>query len=194
MMRKNCLSSIRQNGKSSAAALAVLLLCSGLLLADDQSIDFDGSVDFSRIKTFAFREGKALTNEPEINNTLFLKRLSKVIRAGLKAKGLEETSHAPDMLVDYSVSGLEYSVVGGTRGTRIPDAPGRRGVVIEGTGPQPVRFSEGTLIVDLIMRNNNQLVWRGVYRDEENNPSRLAKKLPVDAGKLMSEYPPKKKK
>jgi hypothetical protein len=193
-MRKNFSWSIRQNGKSSAAVLAALLLCSGLLLADDQSIDFDGSVDFSRIKTFAFREGKALTNEPEINNTLFLKRVLKVIRAGLTGKGLEERSNGADLLIDYSVAGLEYSVVGGTRGTRIPDAPGIRGAVIPGTGPQPVRFSEGTLIVDLTMRGSNQLVWRGVYRDEENNVSRLAKKLPVDAGKLMSEYPPKKRK
>ena len=38
------------------------------------------------------------------------------------------------------------------------------------------------------------LIWRGVYRDNEKNSSRFSEKLPADARKLLTEYPPKKKK
>jgi hypothetical protein len=37
------------------------------------------------------------------------------------------------------------------------------------------------------------LVWRGIYRDDEQNASKLSDRLPGDIKKLFEEYPPKKK-
>ena len=68
-----------------------------------------------------------------------------------------------------------------------------RGVVIPGTGLQSERYTEGTLVIELTTREPNALVWRGLYRDEERNGSKLSQKLPGDAKKLLSSYPPKKK-
>ena len=58
-----------------------------------------------------------------------------------------------------------------------------------GIGPQPVRFTEGTLVIDLVRPGGPNPVWRGVYRDEESTGSKLMLKLPEDAKKLIDRYP-----
>lgn len=177
------------------ALLAGLIVCSSLLFADDRTVDFDQQVDFSKIKTFNIRRGEVTSQKPELNNPLFAKKLGEAIRAELLAKGLKETADRPDVYVDYSIAGLDYSLVVNRPASRGPDGPnGRPGVVIQGAGPQPVRFTEGTLTVEMNIREPGTLIWRGQYRDEERNGSKLAQKLPVDAKKLLSDYPPKKKK
>ncbi len=40
-------------------------------------------------------------------------------------------------------------------------------------------FSEGTLVVDVLRRPGRELVWRGIYRDDEGNASKLFEKYPV---------------
>lgn len=176
------------------AVLAVVILCSSFLLADDHRVDFDEHTDFTKIRTFAFHEAKIDSQRPELNNSLFARRLGDAIRDVLKTKGLTETSSSPDLLVDYTVAGQDYSIVERHPDTRIPDFPGQRGTVIRGTGPESVRFSEGTLIIDMTLRETGALVWRGVYRDTESNGSKLAQKLPVHAKSVVAEYPPKTKK
>jgi hypothetical protein len=170
-----------------------LILSAAVLLADTQHINVDEQTDFSKIKTFHIREGKANTQKPELNNPLFLKTLGAAIRTELQKKGLEETAANPDVFVDYRIDGTEISTVrGGERGISIP-LPGLRGLGIPGTEPRPVRYSEGMLAIDITTREAKLLVWQGIYRDEESTGSKLAKKLPADAKKLLSKYPPKKK-
>jgi hypothetical protein len=55
------------------------------------------------------------------------------------------------------------------------------------------RFTEGTLVIDLLHREDRTLVWRGIYTDEESDAAKLSKKLTDDIKKLFQEYPPKKK-
>ena len=105
------------------ALLAALTFCSAILLADDRSVDFDATADFSKIKTFAIREGKVSSQKPELNNRLFVQKLAETIRAELAAKGLKETADRPDMFVDFSIAGLDYSIVGGQRAERVPGGP-----------------------------------------------------------------------
>jgi len=165
------------------------------LLADDRHVDVDANADFSRMKTFAIRESTINSQKPELNNRLFVQKLQEAIRGELTAKGLKETADRPDLFVDFSIAGMDYSIVERHPATRIPDGPGgQRGHVVEGTGPQSVLSSEGTLVIDMTANPSGGLVWRGMYRDEESSGPKLAKKLPRDAKKLLSEYPPKKKK
>ena len=148
-----------------------LMLSAVLLFADEHTVDFDRHTDFSMMKTFALREGKVDSPRPELNNTLMLKKIADAIRAELALKGLKETVNNPDIIVDYSVSGEDFT---------------------ESRGG-PISSSEGTLIVDLTKRDSRALVWRGVYRDSERNSTKLAQKLPGDVKKFLSEYPPKQK-
>jgi len=152
-------------------AAPALMLSAALLFADDHSVDFDRHTDFSTLKTFALRDGKVSSPRPELNNTLVMKKIADAIRTQLMAKGLKETLNAPDIVIDYSVSGQDFSEQRGG----------------------PASLSEGTLVVDLLKRVSGALIWRGVYRDSEKNNARLAQKLPEDVKKFMSEYPPKQK-
>ena len=173
--------------------LATLLLCSGLAVADDHTVNSDATVDFSTIKTFAIRETKSASQKYEFNNRLFLKKVAQIVRADLLKKGLEENPN-PDILIDFSISTRDYSTVENQRGFRVPDGPGgQRGYVVDGAGPQPKLFNEATISLDFTMRAKNALVWRGTYRDEEDSVSKLARTVPTDVEKLLSEYPPKKK-
>jgi hypothetical protein len=173
--------------------LATLLLCPVLALANDLTVNLDESVDFSAIKTFAIRERSA-SQTYEFNNRLFLKKVSGIVRAELVKKGLQETAANPDIFVDFSISTRDYNTVESQPGFRVPDGPGGRGYVVEGTGPQPRLFNEATISLDFAMPARNALVWRGTYRDEEDSVSKLARTVPTDVTKLLSEYPPKKKK
>lgn len=188
------------------AALALgLVLRSAELVADDHNIDFDSQTDFSKIKTFTIRPGRINSGRPELNNALVLKKIGDSIRAVLTSRGLKETADRPDVVVEFGASGLDYSVgpggrasaIGASRGDDRGRGRGERGGergVRDNQSSQHVDFSEGTLVIDLTAPAPGGLVWRGVYHDNEKNSTKLAKKFPDDAKKLLSAYPPKKKK
>jgi Domain of unknown function (DUF4136) len=180
-----------------ATALIALVLFSAPLSADDHIVDFDIRFDFSKVRTFAIRAGKVNSARAELNNSLVIQNLTATIRTALTARGLKETTARPDVFVDFSVDGQDYSVGpfgrasriegGGERGGR-----GRRGTV-DPESSDPPGFSEAALVVDLLASQPELLIWRGVYRDNERNASKLTQKLPDDAKKLIAEYPPKGK-
>jgi len=156
--------------------LAITVFLSPLLLADDHHIDFDNKVDFGLFKTFVFIDGKVDSRRPEINSQLTLKAVGDAIRSELSLKGMTETQQNADLAVTFSISSLPL-----------------RG----GTGPRGNRGAEGfrgTFAIDVTSRSSNLLVWRGVYTDDESTAAKLAGRLPSDAKRLLSEYPPKKKK
>jgi hypothetical protein len=172
---------------------ATLLLCSVFAVADDHTVNSDATVDFSTVKTFAIRETKSASQKHEFNNRLFLKKVAQLVRTDLIKKGLEQNPN-PDIFIDFSISTRDYSTVENQRGFRVPDGPGgQRGYVVDGTGPQPKLFNEATISLDFTMKATKALVWRGTYRDEEDSVSKLARSVPADVEKLLSEYPPKKK-
>jgi len=148
----------------------ILMLCPFPLLADEHNVDFDSHTDFAALKTFALREAKVYSPRPELNNPLLARKVGDAIRAALLAKGLQETK-TPDILVDYSITGEDFSAQRGG----------------------PAEFSQGTLVIDLVKRDSNMLVWRSVYRDNEKNNAKLAQKLPEDVKKSLSGYPPRQK-
>ena len=162
-------------------AVIIVLLASTLLIADEHSVNFDAGADFSKLKSFAFRQTRCDSTLPELNNSLYLKNFRGLISASLMAKGMKEESadHA-DILVDFRFDGLESSSPG-KAGTRIGE--GRPGEV----------YVQGTLTIELFTRERNLLVWEGIYRDREENAARLARHYQTDAKALLSQYPPKKK-
>jgi len=174
--------------------LAVLVLCSGSLRADDYNVDLDKSVDYSKLKTFLIRPGKMDSGRQELNNSLVLKKITDSIRAVLLSKGLTEVTAQPNVIVEFTVSGADYYV--GPGGIARPIAaslgnPGPRGSRgPEGSGERdPVDFSIGTLVIDVNVTQPTRLIWRGVYHDNEDNSFKLGQKLPEDAKKLLSKYP-----
>jgi hypothetical protein len=165
-----------------------------VMFADDHTVEFDKNGDFSKLRTFAVREGKISSGRQELNNSLVVRKTSDAIRASLTSRGLTESSSQPDVIVEFSASGRDYTIGPGGRASVIDesrppeDIRGRRG-----HGDAPVRYSEGTLIIDVKRAQTSELVWRGIYNDHEKNSAKLGQKLPDNARKLLSEYPSRRK-
>ena len=172
----------------------MMLLTTSVMLANDHSVEFDKKGDFSKFKTFAVREGKINSGRYELNNSLVARKTADAIRSSLTSKGLMESSNQPDVVVEFNASGRDFTIGPGGRASVIDesrppeDNRGRRG-----HGDAPVRYSEGTLVIDVRRTQTWELVWRGVYNDHEKNSAKLAQKLPDDARKLLSEYPANQK-
>ena len=158
------------------AAFSIVVLLPPLIAADTHHIEVDDKIDFSGFKTFLVREGQVTSRNAELNNKLTLKTIEDAIRLGLSSKGLKETANGADLIVSFNLT---------ESGQRGAPPPGERGAV---------HLSAGILVVDMTKRDTNSLIWHGIYSDTEESPARLAKRLPGDARKLVSEYPPKKKK
>jgi len=159
----------------SAACVALVLAWVSVTAADDLSVSVDPKANLSVFRTFALHSGKIDSPRPELDNPLFVKKMSTTIRAALTARGLKETADHPDLLVDYTVTGEDFSM-----GVPTP---------MRGVGPQPVRSTAGTLVIDLTKPGDSNPVWRGKYSDEEGTGSKLVQKLPEDAKKLVARYP-----
>jgi hypothetical protein len=156
-------------GVKPAIALVIAMGLAPVLLADRRHVVSDDKVDFAGLKTFSLRDGDANTTRPELNNPLVFKKTADAIRAQLSAKGLTESPIRPDALVGFTI------------GADRPNGPS-------------VIFDQGTLVIDVTVRETNRMVWHGVYTDDRSTPAKVAEKLPAMVQKLLAGYPPRKKK
>jgi hypothetical protein len=138
-------------------------------------VSVDPRANFAQFHTFAIGKGTVDSRRPELDNRLFVKMLGDAIRDGLVAKGLKEAAHDPDLVATFSVAGDDIT----------SSAPG----LMRGQGPRPVRFTQGTVVIDLSRSGDPAPVWRGTYEDEESTGSKLVAKLPDDAKKLLARLP-----
>jgi hypothetical protein len=152
-----------------------LVVASAGLAADDLNVQVDPRANLAAFRTFTIRNGTVASERPELDNPLFEKKLRTTMRLALTARGLNETTDGADLVVDFMVLGEDFST-------------SQRGLV-RGMGPRPLRFTQGTLTIDLSRSGEATPVWRGVYRDDEMTGSKLLLKLPEDAKKLIAKYP-----
>lgn len=170
--------------KRALPALAlVLLLVSPPLRADEKDTDFDPQTNFTKFKTFTIRQGQVVAKSPELNSPLTRKKIEDSIRTQLIAKGLMEVPNRADLVVNFRFGAADKRQI-----EAIPTGRWGRGRRLE-----TFKFTEGTLVINLMDPEGRDLVWRGVYRDDESNPGKISNKLPDDIKKLFSDFPPKKK-
>lgn len=148
------------------AAFLIGLLFAPVLLAESRQIILDDKADFSRIKTFVLREGRATTTRPELSNRLFMTNIADAIRRELSARGLIESPDRPDVTVRFTIG---------------QDRP---------NGPAVV-FERGTLAIDIAARETAASIWHGVYTEERAVPAKVADKMPGQVHALLSKFPPK---
>ena len=160
----------------------------GLLLATGAwaqkiTVEFDGAVDFAKFKTFMIREGALNSKNPALNSDLTRKKIDGLIEKYLNARGMLRVSAKPDMNVRYRL--------GSARRTEVETYPaGWRGL---GTRVVRVPYAEGTLVIDLRDPSTRSLVWRGIAREEKDDPSKIEGKLNDMVRKALEKYPPKPK-
>jgi uncharacterized protein DUF4136 len=168
-----------------------LLLSSAALVADDRTVLFDRSVDFAAFKTFTVHDAPVSSKRPELNSPITIKNVTDAIRAGLVAKGLKETADPADLTVEYGITSTDFDVSPWGVIRPIDGGRGRRGGGAE--APPNPDFTDATLVVDLKAGQPSALIWRGVYNHTQKNAMELTLAFPLTVGKLLSDYPPKKK-
>jgi len=161
----------------------IILLLTAPLRADDKSVDFDEDKDFTKYESFDVRRQAINSKAPALNSDLVKERIANSIRRELTNDGLFKDATQPDLIVNYRLGAQIERDVDTFRTGRF----GRRTRVVVD------KYTEGTLVVDILERSSGDLVWRGIYNDKEGDFSKLARKLDDDVKKLFEEYPPKKK-
>ena len=164
--------------------LALAFLFVSVLMADQHSVDADENADFTQFHSFNIRQAAINSKKPELNSPIVKQRIGDAIREQLTAKGLQAGAQPPDLVVNFRFGAADKR--------EVESWPvGRWG---RGRAYDVNRFTEGTLVIDIMDREGRNLVWRGIYTDDEKDATKLAKKLTEDVKKLFEEYPPKKKK
>ncbi len=178
---------VRSLAQGTLQGLAVLVL--GLLTAQGAraqkiTMEFDQTIDFSKYKTFAIREGQLSSGNPALNSPLVKKQIEADIQNDLTAKGLTLVPSGPsDLNVRYTF--------GAARKTEIEAYPaGWYGL---GTRYVRVPYAEGTLVIDLRDPTTRSLVWRAIAAEEKSDATKIQGKLDDMVKKSIDKYPPKKK-
>jgi hypothetical protein len=160
--------------------------------------DFDRQADFSSYSTFAWYQPAETEKSPtEGPNQLVDQRIRGAISQNLRAKGLEpsETNEA-DLLVTYYTS-LNSQMHFHTTGWGYGYGWGWGPYWGHGYGFWPgwthtnVRtYHEGTVIIDIIDRGENQLVWRGVGTSVVGKKSHSEEKIGQSMTRILEGFPP----
>jgi len=149
------------------------------------SHDYDPQTNFSSLKTFAW---VAFPQNVEINQ-LTVRRIKSAVTNELLAKGLQESSSNPDILIAMhgtTQEKLEITDWGYSAGAYYGGYWGGRNIDVN-------QYTEGTLILDFIDSKSKSLVWRGVAKgavDPSLTPEQRTKRINEGAAKLVAQFPP----
>jgi hypothetical protein len=161
-------------------ATAALLLSTNAW-AQDVSYDYDKSVNFSALKTYAWAP------DGNIQDELTHKRIVQAIDAQLAVKGLHrgEAGTTPDVIVVYRAGvrrELEVNGYGAYRLNRWNSA-------------RVEQVPVGAVMVEMVDAKTKNVVWRGVATkdlDLNASPEKREKNINKAAEKLFKKYPPTK--
>lgn len=178
--------------RACSRALAIIT-CVAILGAcasgADIRVDKDPGADFSGFSTFSFM--RPLGTDSGASSTRLSGHLIAATTTELEARGLRTVSGSADLLVNF-YSGIT-SGIPGQRGALVK-APVRNYGGWTGYPLDAMRSSaidEGTLIIDLVNRRTNQLVWRGKAEQRVTEAMRddLGQTVAELVSALLAEFP-----
>jgi len=178
-------------------SITIVLLISACSSTRIQT-DYDRHADFSSYSTIAWYQaaenGKSPTEGP---NQLVDRRIRGAISQTLRAKGFTPSeAKEADLLVTYYTSlnsqmhfhtthwGYGYGWgCGPCWGYGYGFWPGWTSTTVH-------TYHQGTIIIDIIDRNNNQLVWRGVGTSALGKKSHAEEKIAQSMSRILEGFPP----
>ena len=144
-------------------------------------VDYDRGRDFSHYKKYRW----VRVPDAQLPDQLMQTRIEKFVEEALAAKGLKRVETGGDLLVGYqtTVSAQQQFVTFG-------DGPGWGwGGGVSTTTTQTIMT--GTLIVDMVDAQHNQLVFRGVSSATvSSRPERNTKSFQKGIREMFEKYPP----
>lgn len=155
--------------------------------------DYDFSVDFSSLKTYAWQHKKQpATGMTRIDNSLMDERIRQALEATLEGKGFDRVEkETADFLVAYS---MEYKQrIGGSTISFgwVSGGYGYYGDV--GYNTSIWDYDEGLLTIDFIDPVSKRNIWRGVGRRtsfEGSNPQKTTKIVNATVSRILARFPP----
>ncbi|MDG1509132.1 MAG: DUF4136 domain-containing protein [Flavobacteriaceae bacterium] len=167
--------------------LVMLTSCSSVRVVSD----YDTKVDFTSYKTFAFyKKGIDKASVSDLDK----KRIMRAVEAELLAKGYSKSAN-PDILVSIFTKSREQVNVSdnnigiGWGWGYNPWFYGRTNININ-------QYTEGTLFIDFIDKNTNELIWQGIGSGamKMSNIEKKEERINEFVYKIISTYPPGLKK
>ncbi|MBW2293170.1 MAG: DUF4136 domain-containing protein [Deltaproteobacteria bacterium] len=174
----------------AAGVIITALSCSTVRV----ETDYDPETDFGSLQTYAWMpDPPAVSSDPLLHNSLLDSRVRSAVDRALAAKGIRKVSaEEASFLVNYYIS-LEHKI----RVDSIPvsnygyrGAGWRGGLLIEARVHQ---YDEGTLILDVVDPQKNELLWRGsgsTQAGKTSTPEARKKKIDEIVSKLLATFPP----
>ena len=167
--------------------LVMLTSCSSVRVVSD----YDTKVDFTSYKTFAFyKKGIDKASVSDLDK----KRIMRAVEAELVAKGFSKSVN-PDILVSIFTKSREQVNVSdnnigiGWGWGYNPWFYGRTNININ-------QYTEGTLFIDFIDKNTNELIWQGIGSGamKMSNIEKKEERIKEFVYEIISSYPPGLKK
>ena len=144
--------------------------------------DFDNEANFNAYSTFNWSEeiDNQKESHPILDNSLVRKRIKNAILSEMEGRNYEFAEDA-DLLVNFHV------VIEERTGYKTYPNFGYRYWGRDNV--QPYNYKEGTLIIDLIDREKNQLVWQGYTEGiVDKDPSKMEEKIRGAISIIFQEY------
>lgn len=170
---------------SSAIVLALVLLSTSTLVAQDVRYNFMPGTDFSKYHTYKWVAIEGASHPNQIMD----QEIKQAVDSQLASKGLTKTdSEKADLYVGYQIAvdqERQWNAWGTGRGFG-----GGMGSATSST------INIGTLVLDMYDPATKQLVWTGNATksiDPSSNQEKNMKSLNKAMAKLLKNYPPKQK-
>ena len=180
----------RRGGFAGLALLGALLAgCSGIKVRSD----YDPTADFSTLRTYAWLPTpRAKTGDPRIDDPLINARIERAIDRAVAAKGFArvETEQADFHVTFYIGIDRKLDV---TTMPRSYGYYGRWGGFYGGTTTYVDQYDVGTLLIDVIDRGRNELVWRGVGETrlrQSRTPQESEQRIQQTVDAVLESFPP----
>jgi hypothetical protein len=145
--------------------------------------DFDKEANFSAYETFGWSEeiDKEKEDHPLLNNSLVKKRIKSAIKSEMEGRGYVFNAENPDIHVNFHIIVEEK--------TEVRNMPNYGYRMWWGNDVRSYNYNEGTLIIDLIDNEQNQLVWQGYSSGVlKSNPEAVENKLRESISLIFQEY------
>jgi len=166
---------------------AILFSCSTIKVVSD----YDTKVDFSTYKTFAFyKKGIDKASVSDLDK----KRIMRAIERQLVEKGFSK-SETPDLLISiFTKSREQVNVTNNNLGYGF--GWGYNPWFFGSTNLNINQYTEGTLFIDFIDKNKNELIWQGIGSGamKMSNIDKKEERINEFVNKIILAYPPNQKK
>ena len=185
----------------SCLAIAWLFLAVSGGRGQKAETQFDRGTDFSRYKTYAWREFNLTTQQNPQNEKLIEHSLVDAVNAQLKTKGLTETQNNPDFYMSYhGGSGMTEGQSGSAMKPHEVSNPSTVGTTfttntIPGSIPNVWVDMHGAVVFEVTDSKSNAVVWSSTVSKKIKKPGRMPQNLDQETAKIAQvafrKFPPK---